>query len=171
VVLSPPGQHQAVHGGELVRRSNLVDGVPEVAQRLGVGVVAALEREDPEPRHHQPRLAMRSFSVSLDISMPGMPAPRPVLISPASWRPASRSWRRRWPWRAAAVLGQEDAAAHEHGLGAERHAQRRVGRGGDAARREVGHRQLAVGRPPTHQVVGRAEVLGLGHELLGGERA
>src|SRR5881296_533375 len=68
------------------------------------------------------------------------------------------------------VARLEDAGADENGLGAELHHERGVRRGRDPARREVGDRELPSPRHPSHQLVGRAEGLGLGHELLGRER-
>src|SRR5439155_22534457 len=48
--------------------------------------------------------------------------------------------------------------------------ERGVRRRRDPARREVGDRELPGPRHPPHQLVGRAEVLRLGHQLLGRER-
>src|SRR5918997_3980958 len=68
------------------------------------------------------------------------------------------------------VVALEDAAPDEDPVGPELHHQRRVRRRGDATRREENHRQLPVLGDPAHQVVGRAEVLRLGHELLRAKR-
>src|SRR2546422_1490007 len=64
----------------------------------------------------------------------------------------------------------EDAGADEDGLGAELHHERGVRWGRDPTRREVGDRELPGPRYAPDQPVGRAEVLGLGHQLLGRER-
>src|SRR5207244_832210 len=68
------------------------------------------------------------------------------------------------------VARLEDAGANENGLGAELHHERGVRRGRDPTRREVGDRELPGPRHAPDQLVGRAEVLGLGHQLLGRER-
>ena len=60
----------------------------------------------------------------------------------------------------------EDARADEHRLGAERHAERGVGRRRDAAGGEVRHRQAAGLGDAAHQLVGRAERLGVRHALV-----
>jgi hypothetical protein len=58
---------------------------------------------------------------------------------------ASSKWwsPRRWPWPCGGVVALEDARADEHGLGAELHGERGVGRGGDATGAEQRHRQPA----------------------------
>src|SRR5438309_2794954 len=68
------------------------------------------------------------------------------------------------------VARLEDPGADENGLGAELHHERGVRGGRDPSCREVGDRELPSPRHPSHQLVGRAEGLGLGHELLGRER-
>ena len=65
----------------------------------------------------------------------------------------------------------EDAGADEDTVRAELHAQRRVGRRGDAARGEGDHRQAPVLRDPAHELDRRAELLRLGKELVLAQRA
>ena len=67
------------------------------------------------------------------------------------------------PGRVAAL---EDARAHEHALGAQLHHERGVGRSGDAAGREVDHRELAVLGHPGDQFVRGLQVLGGAVELV-----
>src|SRR3989454_834029 len=62
------------------------------------------------------------------------------------------------------VARLEDAGADEDGLGAELHHERGVRWGRDPTRREVGDRELPGPRHAPDQLVGRAEVLGLGHQ-------
>ena len=81
--------------------------------------------------------------------------------------------RRRLDDRAGAlvgVAGLEDARADEHAVGAELHAQRRVGGRRDAAGGERDDGQAAVLGDPAHEVVGRLQVLRLGVELLAPQR-
>jgi hypothetical protein len=69
------------------------------------------------------------------------------------------------------ILGLEDARADEHGLGAELHHERRVGRRGDPARAEERHRQLALARDGAHEVQRGLQLLGGGGQLHVVERA
>src|SRR5918997_3240534 len=64
------------------------------------------------------------------------------------------------------VAALEDPAPDEDPVGPELHHQRRVGGGCDPSRGKEHHRQLPVLSDPAHQVVGRPEGLGLGHQLL-----
>src|SRR5215207_620537 len=64
------------------------------------------------------------------------------------------------------VSALEDAAAYEHTVGPELHHQRSVRRGGYAAGREQHDGQPPVLGDPSHELVRRPEVLGLGHHLL-----
>jgi hypothetical protein len=68
------------------------------------------------------------------------------------------------------VLGEKDAAADEHRLGPERHAQRRIGRSRDPAGRERRHGQPSVARDLRDEIERSAEVLRFRHELLRAER-
>src|SRR5437867_7718904 len=64
----------------------------------------------------------------------------------------------------------ENAGAHEDGLGAELHHERGIGWRGNAPRGEIRHGQLAVLGDPAQELIGRAQVLGLGHQLLRAQR-
>src|SRR5258705_14002410 len=64
----------------------------------------------------------------------------------------------------------EDPGADEGGFRAELHHQGGGGGGRDSARREVRHRELARLGDPAQQLVRGAQVLRLGHQLLGRER-
>src|SRR3989442_1544821 len=68
------------------------------------------------------------------------------------------------------VARLEDPGADEDGFRPELHHERGVRRRRDPARREVADRELPGPRHPPHQLVRRAEVLRLGHQLLGRER-
>ena len=96
-------------------------------------------------RAHQPRSA--SLISSVPISRPGIAAPRPRLT--LARMSASRKWVVASTMalaRGGGVVALEDARAHEHGLGAELHDERGVGRGGDAAGAEHRHRAACRSR-------------------------
>ena len=66
------------------------------------------------------------------------------------------------------ILAFEDAGTHEHRLGTQRHAQRRVRRRRDAAGGEVRYRQLAVLGDIADEIHGCPKFLGPGRELFPG---
>ncbi|GAB1400671.1 hypothetical protein MASR1M66_21260 [Aminivibrio sp.] len=72
------------------------------------------------------------------------------------------------PGPAGRVAALEDARTDEDAVHAELHHQGRVGRGGDAAGREIDHGQPAQFAQPAHQLQRRADLAGKGHQLLGG---
>src|SRR5215217_2683736 len=64
------------------------------------------------------------------------------------------------------VPALEDAAPYEYPIGPELHHQGSIGRGGYAAGREQHDGEPPVLGDPSHELVRRPEVLGLGHHLL-----
>ena len=66
------------------------------------------------------------------------------------------------------VAALEDAGANKHAVDAKLHHQRRVGRGGQTTGGEVDHRQAAKFPRLLHQLIGRADLLGKGHQLFFG---
>src|SRR5919204_2919880 len=70
---------------------------------------------------------------------------------------------------AGGVTGLEDAGADEHAVGAQLHHHGGVGGGGDAAGGEQHHRQAAGGGDLGDQLVGGAELLGGGEQLVGAQ--
>ena len=192
VVLSPPGSTRASRPSRSFSRSTGTASAParSIARawastspwtarmptrrraRRHAARSARRRRTGPASKRYQPRFARRSCSASVSISMPGIASPRPReafehlgRLAPVGGRVHDRAGALR------RVGALEDARADEDGLGAERHAERRVGRRGDAARREVRHRQAARLGDLAHQLDRRAQLLGRGRQLLGPERA
>ena len=96
---------------------------------------------------YQPRSASAGSSSSIPMPVIGAPRPRLTLARMCGVAEVGGGLddglgpRRR-------VVALEDARADEHGLGAELHGQRGVGRGGDAAGAEQRHGQLSRSRRP-----------------------
>ena len=127
----------------------------------------ALQREDADRARYQPRSCMRSRlgdvrDVDADhrLAQVARHARDDVGVLEVRGRldDRLRALRR--------VAALEDAGADEHAVAAELHHERRVGRGRDAARREVHDRQLAVLGDPLHELVRRLQLLGRVEELL-----
>ena len=125
--------------------------------RLGAGALEgravrreiALQRQHADLLHYQPRVCISSDSGSLAMSRPGMASPSARLASSSFSGSLIVLGRLHDGLGARRRIGRfEDARSDEHRFGAELHHQRRIGRSGDAARREIRHRQLAVLAPP-----------------------
>src|SRR5262249_16286683 len=74
-------QNEAVEAKEIFRRAHLDGLVTEILQRPRVRAEAALQGENSNPVHHQPRWAKCSSGASWASSMPRIAAPSPALIS------------------------------------------------------------------------------------------
>src|SRR6202011_5425639 len=68
------------------------------------------------------------------------------------------------------IVTLEDAAADEVAVASQLHHQRRIRRSGDATSREVNNGELAALVDLHDEVIGRAQSLGFGHELVAAKR-
>ena len=122
-------------------------------------------------RRYQPRTSSRSLSASDAEEMPTIGSPRPGRDLGQDLRVLEVRGRLDDRLRAqVGVARLEDARADEDAVGAELHAERRVGGGRDAAGGEGDDRQPAVLGHPAHELVRRLQVLRLGVQLVAAQR-
>ena len=160
VVTLAPGQDRARPAAAIsCARSTRTRSRPDALERTDVRRDVALDREDADAGRAQPAAATSrgSASRSCSASVVDLDAVHGLAESARGVQhllgllPVGGGVHD-GPGARRGVVALEDARADEHGLGAEGHAQRRVGRRGDAAGGEVRHRQLPVLGHAAHQV-------------------